>query len=94
MLKMKGAGIMGLVLLILFTLIVSVMASNPLVVDYSIVLSTVKPGVEGYMEIRLTNPGTTPVEDVYIFRVDAEEPVVVKDNKFGLCWWNILPKSL
>ncbi|MBE8539630.1 hypothetical protein [Geoglobus acetivorans] len=81
MLKMNGAGMMGLALLILLILTVPAMASNPLAVDYTITPSTVKPGVEGYVEIMLTNPGTTPIQDIYVFRVDAEGPVVIKDYR-------------
>ncbi|AIY91104.1 COG1361 S-layer family protein [Geoglobus acetivorans] len=81
MMKMKGAGLMGLALLMLFTLIAPAIASNPLTVEYSIIPSVVKPGVEGYIEIMLSNTGITPIKDIYVFRVDADEPLVIKDYR-------------
>ncbi len=57
-----------------------VQASDTVFAEYSVHPEVVKPGTKGYIQIKLTNVGTQPVYDLYLFSVRADEPLKVYET--------------
>ncbi len=56
-----------------------VQAADTVSVEYSTYPGVVKPGTEGYIQIKLTNLGAQPIYDLNLFQVKAESPLKVYD---------------
>ncbi len=75
----KCIRISGLMLMFYAALIFPSNALDTLGADYKVYPSSLKPGIEGYVVITLTNPGNSPIEDVYVFKIKAESPITIDD---------------
>ena len=66
-----------IVAVILLSFTVNAELSEKVYVEYSTQPEVIKPGTSGYIQLKITNPGTETISYLYLTRVEADAPLEV-----------------
>ncbi len=76
--ELKIVGILAILIAVMFQ---PVSALSTIAYEYRTYPSVMVPGIEGIIEITLTNIGDRPIENVNIFKISSEKPLEIADFK-------------